>query len=125
MKWAILAIGLFVGGWLVFDGARALVVGQYVTPKSGPHAGQLGPWSGILQRVGIDPRGAGARWLHVVCGALLTVTSIAYWIGAGWAWWGVILGAVLALWYFPFGTLLNVVLILLVLFSRRGAGGAP
>jgi len=32
-------------GWMLFDGSRALIVGDYVTAKSGPYAGQLGPWT--------------------------------------------------------------------------------
>ena len=30
-------------GWMVFDGTRALVVGDYVTPSSEEHAGEPGP----------------------------------------------------------------------------------
>lgn len=124
LKWAIVSICLFLGSWLVFDGARALVTGQYVTPKSGPHAGQLGPWSRVLGSVGVNPHGNGAKLLHIVCGGLLCVAGVAFGAGASWACWGVIVGAVAALWYLPFGTVLNVVLIVLVLLSRRGASGA-
>ena len=57
LKWILLALALLQGGWLVFDGTRALVVGDYVTPRSGVWAGQLGPWSRVLFAVGLEPRG--------------------------------------------------------------------
>jgi hypothetical protein len=39
-----------------YDGSRALIVGDYVTPKSGAYAGQLGPWAKLVAAVGIEPR---------------------------------------------------------------------
>ncbi len=43
-------------GWMMFDGMRALIVGDYVTPKKGPYAGQLGPWSKLVSAIGLAPR---------------------------------------------------------------------
>lgn len=56
LKWIVLALVLSQGGWLMFDGGRALITGDYVTPSSGPRAGQLGPWSRIVSAVGLEPR---------------------------------------------------------------------
>ena len=36
----------------------ALVKGDYVTPKSGPYAGQLGPWSNVVSAS--NPRATGS-----------------------------------------------------------------
>ncbi len=33
--WIVVVLALFVAGWFAFEGARALVVGDYITPKSG------------------------------------------------------------------------------------------
>ena len=33
--WLVMALVLLNGGWMAFDGGRALVVGDYVTPKTG------------------------------------------------------------------------------------------
>lgn len=52
----IAALALFEAGWMAFDGVRALATGDYVTPSSGPYAGQLGPWSQVVSAVGIPPR---------------------------------------------------------------------
>ncbi len=54
LGWVVAALALIEGGWLAFDGGRALIVGDYVTPSSGPSAGQLGPWSKVVSALGID-----------------------------------------------------------------------
>lgn len=112
-----------VAAWMAFDGGRALVTGDYVTPKSGRHAGQLGPWSGVVSGVGVDPRstlmksvflGYGIAWLAVI-GAFVA--------GSSWAWYGMFVAAVGSLWYLPFGTLLGVLQIVLLLQPGvRGTG---
>ncbi len=33
---------------MVVDGSRALVKGEYITPKSGSFAGNLGPWAKLV-----------------------------------------------------------------------------
>lgn len=40
--------------WMVFDGSRALLLGDYVTPAAGPYAGELGPWADVMRAIGID-----------------------------------------------------------------------
>jgi hypothetical protein len=42
------------GGWMAFDGAHALITGDFVTPSSGPYSGQLGPWATLLEAVGLE-----------------------------------------------------------------------
>jgi hypothetical protein len=32
MKWVIVALMVLEAGWMLFDGTRALIVGDYVTP---------------------------------------------------------------------------------------------
>lgn len=54
--WLIVALALLEASWMAFDGTRALIVGDYVTPKTGAYAGQLGPWANVVQRLGIHPR---------------------------------------------------------------------
>jgi len=50
--WIIIVLVAFTAGWMVFDGLRALIVGDYVTPKSGEYAGQLGTWSNVVKAIG-------------------------------------------------------------------------
>ncbi len=42
-------------------------------------------------------------------------------LGASGVWWGILLMAVLGLWYLPFGTLFNIVVIVLI-YGRRDSG---
>lgn len=118
----LVSIGLVVGGWMTFDGVRALVIGDFVTPSSGDYAGQLGPWASLLSGLGVDPRSLGAKALHVACGGL--------WLAAAAACLrsrrpprGLLAAAALAsLWYLPFGTIGGVVALILVATPHPSTG---
>ena len=121
LVWIIVALGLMQGGWLALDGSRALIVGDYVTPGSGPYAGQLGPWSKLVSAIGIDPRSTLMKSVHVGLGALWIVMTVAFMLRMPWAWSGMLACAVLSLWYLPFGTLFGVIqIVLLLLPAVRG-----
>jgi hypothetical protein len=90
----IIILALIEGLWMGFDGTRALTVGDYVTPRSGARAGELGPWL-------------------IVAGALLRRVP--------WALNAVFIGAVLTLWYLPVGTAFGVIEIALCILLRRVA----
>jgi hypothetical protein len=85
LGWVVLVMALVEGGWLAFDGGRALVVGDYVTRQSAP--GQLGPWSKVVSAVGIEPRSTLMKTIHLALG----------------------------LWYLPLGTILSLIQIVLLL----------
>ncbi len=122
--WIVAGLVHLNAGWMLFDGARALIVGDYITPKSGAHAGQLGPWSKVVEAVGIDPRSTLMKSVFVIYGAAFFAVLAAFTLGASWAWMGMIVVAVLGLWHLPFGTLINVVVIaLLQLPTLRGIPG--
>lgn len=124
LRWVVVALALIEGGWLAFDGGRALLVGDYVTPKSGEYAGQLGPWAKVVSAVGIEPRSTLMKSIHLVLGLTWLGLTICFVLRWSWAWSGMVLCAVLALWYLPFGTLLSLVqIVLLFLPAVRGAGG--
>src|SRR4051794_12026405 len=103
-KWIIFAIALFQGAWLVFDGVRALTVGDYVTAKSGPRPGQLGPWSKIASAVGLNPRGTPVKVLHALCGFAWLVAAVCVIANVSVAWWVALICSVCTLWYLPIGT---------------------
>jgi hypothetical protein len=102
---ALLAIAIVLGGWMLLDGLRAFLRGDYLTPKSGEYAGQLGPWAGLLQRVGIAPRSALVKGLHVAVGAAWLLSAAGLWLDAPWWRIGMAGAALFSLWYLPFGTL--------------------
>ena len=124
LAWIVLALAFIEGGWLAFDGGRALVVGDYVTPRSGPSAGQLGPWSRVVSAVGIEPRSTLMKSIHLGLGVVWLGVMVCFAMGLSWAWAAMLACAVLGLWYFPFGTVLGIVqIILLLLPSLRGSVG--
>ena len=122
--WVVIALALVEGGWLAFDGSTALITGDYVTPKSGSHAGQLGPWSKIVAAVGIEPRSTLMKLIHVALGVIWLAMIVAFISGAPWAWWGMIVCAAAGLWYLPFGTLLSVTQLVLLCSSSAHFGSA-
>lgn len=120
--WLVVGLVLLVGGFMAFDGGRALLTGDYITPQRGRFAGRLGPWSGIVEAVGVDPRSSVMKSTFLLYGLLYVGAAAAWVLGASRAWLAVLLMAVLGLWYVPFGTLLNAIaIVLLVLPPLRSA----
>ena len=95
MRWLIIALVIILAGWMLFDGSRALIVGDYVTPNSGQYAGQLGPWAKLVQAVGINPRSTLMKSIFVLYGLAFLTIMTAFLLKASWAWWGMIIMAVL------------------------------
>jgi hypothetical protein len=99
---------------MTFDGARALIVGDYVTAKSGPYAGQLGIWSRLVAAIGIDPRSTYMKAAFLLLG-LATLLAVAALVSrASWGRTASALTAVAAIWFAPFGTVTAVVQLLLL-----------
>ncbi len=113
--WVVVLFAFLEGGWFAFDGGHALVTGDYVTPSSGQYAGQLGPWSKLVAGLGIEPRSTLMKTIHVVLGLAWVAIIICFAIQVQWAWWGMLICAFAGLWYLPFGTLLSVFQIVLLL----------
>lgn len=115
LKWIVLALALFQGGWFIIDGSRALITGDYLTAPSGPRAGQLGPWSRLVSAVGIEPRSTFIKCVHLLLGiawltALATLAS-----RAAVGWWLALACGVATLWYLPLGTVTSIIVIALLL----------
>jgi hypothetical protein len=120
LRIAILACVLIEAGWMAFDGTRALVVGELITPRDGPHRGELGPWRHIVARLGINPSGTLMKVIFSVYGWTWLILAVAFALGAGWSWVAMVVAAAGALWFLPIGTVLSVVqLVLLVLLRAR------
>src|SRR6185503_11711843 len=108
-----------VAGWMVFDGTRALVVGDYVTPQTGEYAGQLGPWSNLVRVVGIEPRSTSMKLIFVTQGLVTLTFVVGHLLNKAWAWTGLLVALLLGLWYLPIGTLVNLLALILLLLTRR------
>lgn len=106
---------LLQGGYLVLDGSRALVVGRYITPSSGEHAGQLGPWASVVATVGVDPHATGMKVTFVVLGLCWLAVAAGVVAGARWARAAGLTAAVASLWYLVTGTVVAVAVLALLL----------
>ncbi len=115
--WVAVVLIALTAGWVLFDGTRALIVGDYVTPKTGEYAGQLGPWVGAVKAIGIEPRSTLMKSVFVVYGLAALAISVCFIVGLPWARATLIVIAILGSWYLPVGTVAN--LIALILLIRK------
>ena len=117
--WVVVLFAFLEGGWFAFDGGHALVTGDYVTPSSGQYAGQLGPWSKLVSGAGIDPRSTLMKTIHLALGLAWLAIILCFCLRVPWAEGGMLICACAGLWYLPFGTLLSVLQIVLLLLRLR------
>ena len=104
---------------MTFDGTRALIVGDYITPRGGPHVGELGPWHYVVERLGIPPRSTAMKVIFVAFGVSWLVIAAALVLRLPWAPTAALVAAILTLWYLPVGTVSSVIQIALLLLLRR------
>lgn len=114
-RWIAAALAGFEAGYMVVDGARALVRGDFITPKSGRYAGQLGPWARLVRAVGIDPRSNAMKSIFVAYGLAWIAIVIAFVTEVSWAWVAMLVTAVGSLWYLVVGTITSALVIVLLL----------
>lgn len=107
LRWVAAALALADAGYMVVDGARALLTGDYFTPSTGEHAGQLGPWARVVESLGIDPRSTGMKLFFVVYGSVWLAVAAAFALGRDWAWLAMLVLAAGSLWYLTIGTALS------------------
>ena len=122
MRWPHYIVAVLVlmsAGFMTFDGIHAFAAGDYVTPKSGPHAGQLGLWSKLVQAVGIEPRSSLMKGIHVAQGAITLAVLVCFLAKLPWASAALLCMAIAGLWYLPIGTALNAVVIVLLFVVRH------
>lgn len=117
--WIITLLVAFTAGWMLFDGTRALIVGDYVTPKAGEYAGKLGPWSNLVKAVGIEPRSTLMKSIFVMYGLAALGIAICFAFGLQWARTALIVVCILGLWFLPFGTITNLIVLFLLLAGEK------
>src|SRR5688572_19435740 len=92
-------------GYMVVDGVRALVTGNYFTPSSGEYAGQLGPWSKLAETIGIHPMSTLMKSIFVGYGLVWLVVIAFFITGAKWAPAAMLALAIGSLWNMWMGTM--------------------
>jgi hypothetical protein len=116
----ILAVlGFTSGGWMLFDGGRRLIAGDYVRIN-----GQLGPWQHAFAAVGVDPMSAGVAVAFVVIALFRLAATVGVIGGARWGWGAMLASSVAILWYLPIGTANAILTIVILLLPALRAGGA-
>ncbi len=118
LRWVVVFLALTEAGWMAFDGTRALIVGDYVTPSSGTYAGQLGPWTKFVSAVGIEPRSILMKCVFVVYGVAWLIIIGGYTMKAPWAWRAMLVAAICSIWYLWIGTVTSVIVIILLLILK-------
>ena len=104
----VIGLAIIEAGWMTFDGSRALVVGDYITPRTGAHAGELGPWHHVVEAVGIEPRSTLMKTIFVAYGFAWLMVIVGFVRRLPWAPTAMLVAAVGALWYLPVGTVLSI-----------------
>jgi hypothetical protein len=117
----VIMLALLQAGWMTFDGARAFVVGDYVTPASGAYVGQLGAWSKVVLAVGIEPRSSLMKAIFVVYGVAWLVIISFFAQKLPWTWWAMLVAAAGSLWYLAVGTISSMMQIALLILARRSS----
>lgn len=110
-----IAIGflvVIVAGYMLFDGIRELSGVGYIAP-----GGELGPWAGLLKRIGIDPHSTAVAVVFVGYGVALLAAFVFYLTGSFAGGVVLVVVAALGLWYLPFGTVGCLVVIGLTLWD--------
>lgn len=110
VKFFYLALALFNGGWMVFDGIHVLLTGKYFGPP------QPGPWSQLVSGVGLNPFSLGPVFIFL--GITWLVSSYGLVAGMGWAWYLSLAVALATLWYLPVGTILSLLAIAVLWLFR-------
>ncbi len=118
IKWIVIFLAVLNFGFMAFDGSRALSKGDYIRPSSGAHAGQLGPWSGLVQKIGIDPESTSMKTIFVIWGIIGLAITAAYALDKPWAWKAMIAINICSAWYAMMGTLSSLIQIVLLLISK-------
>jgi hypothetical protein len=126
LKGCVIVLALGPGLFMTFDGLRALILGDYLTPTTGEYAGQLGPWSDVVAAIGIAPRSTLMKVIFVLFGSAWLASIAGFARGTPRSRGMLAALAVATLWYLPVGTFISIlVLIGLALLARRAGARAP
>lgn len=118
MKWLVILAATINYGFMTFDGARGLVIGDYIRPSSGEYAGQLGPWSELVEATGLDPVSDSMKLLFLIWGSAGLFVTGCFTKSLPWSRNGMMLMSISSLWYLVPGTILSLLQIILLLLIR-------
>jgi hypothetical protein len=118
LKWIIILAATLNFGYMLFDGSRALILGDYIRPSAGTHAGQLGPWSGVVRSIGIDPESTLMKAVFLIWGLTGLAVTLAFGFDIEWAWKALLAVSLCSVWYLGPGTVLSILQAVLLVVLR-------
>lgn len=107
----VVALAAIDAGYMALDGTIALTRGDYITPKTGDYAGQLGPWARVVRAVGLDPRSTAMKAFFVAYGLAWLGVTVGFVLQQPWAWAAMLGLGIGSLWYMIPGTFVSVAII--------------
>jgi hypothetical protein len=116
LRWIIALLALIDAAYMTLDGTRALTKGDYFTPTSGEHAGELGPWAQIVEKAGLEPRSTAIKTFFVAYGLVWLAVIVAFALKQEWSWMAMLVLALGSVWYLTVGTVISL-LVALLLFA--------
>ena len=118
IKWVVSVLAVLNFGFMAFDGARALIKGDYIRPASGAHAGQLGPWAKLVSKIGINPESTLMKTIFLIWGITGLAIVICFVLNMKWAIYGLIGMNIFSLWYLVPGTISSGLQIILLIIRK-------
>jgi hypothetical protein len=118
LKIIIILLSLLNAGYMAFDGGRALIVGDYIRPKAGAYAGQLGPWTKIVSAIGIDPMSTLMKCIFLLIGIYGVIAALCFAFNVSAGWKMLLVFCILSIWNLMFGTMSCVLVILFMVMWK-------
>ena len=114
MKLLLTIIGLINASYMLIDGIFVMINGKYIGPE------KPGPWSIFLEKLNIDVFKLGP--MFIIFGILWFVFIYSLQTVQSWTYlFGIVL-SIATLWYLPFGTLISIITILLLIIYKSKLG---
>lgn len=108
MNYVVVALSLINGAWMAIDGIYVIANGKYIGPE------KPGPWASLIGLTGVDVFRLGP--MFIVFGVAWLAFGVGFLSEAAWARTFGIALSVLSLWYLPFGTLISLVVLAILIF---------
>jgi hypothetical protein len=118
LKIIIILLSLLNAGYMAFDGGRALITGDYIRPKNGEYAGQLGPWSKLVTAIGIDPMSGVMKSIFLILGIYGIIATLYFVFNTAAGWKMLLVFCILSIWNLMFGTMSCVLVILFLIMWK-------
>jgi len=114
MKITLTILALLNGIYMLADGIYCMINGKFIGPE------KPGPWANLFYKLKIDIIKLSP--LFIVFGVAWLFFVVGLWTNQSWAYILGILISILSLWYLPFGTLISIASLIILLIFRTKLG---